>query len=484
MLNSKAHVKEDPRHWIFDTDENKVVEIKSGLVLKPGEQIKTNDSGEIINAEIENDSNALEQFKTNAANSAKEFQSGETYSTGNAKIDHATKSMWKRLELCSSLLIRKLVTASPIIVRFHNDADGSSGAYGLYKSLEDLSKRRKELGYKFNITWIMQQSVSYSVYDASNDIMIANSYDPLEKPLLIMIDFGTSMESNNGLEQVKDRFNIIWLDHHPLVEGFKGLSLDTYVNPWNFGSDSNYTAGFLACVFSKTFSSRDTKEIENASLTGDCSIHAIPDMPGAELSLLLDLITSDAKVAFGSASTNITPYEIEKLLANKEKKEELIGFAKMRLSEVTDAALKALKHYKTNSAIIYTLNFEGIRDEQSKYPLPGRFSSKLLDKIVELKKEPCIVIVHSGRYISIRVSRELSEKVSLSKVIESIKESYAEVIEAGGGHMLASGIKLTDKVEKTKVVKEVISLLKKQLGGADEADRQIKPSRSSRQQNQ
>ncbi len=464
IASVKNQGREDSRYYIIGDDDGAVREMKSAIALKAGEAIMTNDSGEMIqSAEIEENGSALQGVSERASRLAHSVLNKKAYLTGNGKVDNATAKMWEKLQVCEELLVRKLACAAPVIVRFHNDADGSSGAYGLYKSINELAGRKKELEYKHNITWIMHQNVSYTTYDANTDTMIAGSYSSIEKPLLVIIDFGTSLESNNGMERVRDKFDIIWLDHHPIVEGFKGLSLDNYVNPWNFGADSNYAAGFLACVFSKTFSRFDTKEIENASLCGDCSDYARQDEPGVELSLLLDLLTSDAKVAFGAATTNVTPMEIEKLAGDNAKMAELLGFAKTRLSDVTAAALRSMKRYKGEGAYIYVLDFEGMRDEQSKYPLPGRFSSKLLDKIVETKGEPAIVMVHSGKYISVRVSKDLSDRVNLIHIIAGIKESFGELVEAGGGHISASGIKLADKMEKDKVVREVVSLLKKQL---------------------
>ena len=468
VLNSKSQGREDPRYCIFLTGEKRVISVRSSVVLKPGETIRTNDSEDTIRTvEVESNPSGMQELE-DFSEQVSDAMQGKSYLTGDSRIDKVTVRMWERLRLCGYVLLRKLALAAPIIVRFHNDADGSSGAYGLYRSIGDLSERKPGIRYRHNISWIMQQSVSYSAYDAGTDMMIANSYSSVEKPLLVMIDFGTAMESNSSIEQVKDKFDIIWMDHHPVVEGFRWSALENYVNPWNFGGDSNYAAGFLTCVFSKTFSSIDTKEIENASLVGDCSLYAPADSKGADLSLLLDLITSDPKVAFGPATPNVTPYEIDKLVADEGRRAELVGFAKMRLSEVMDIALKSMKRYRGESAAIYVLDFEGLRDEQSKYPLPGRFSSRLLDKVAEIKGEPCIVVVHSGRFISMRVSRELSGKVDLAAVIASIKESYAELIEAGGGHMLASGIKLADKAEKAKVIREIVLLLKKQLAADPE----------------
>ena len=376
--------------------------------------------------------------------------------------------MWKELHKAARLLLTKLAIGAPIIVRFHNDADGSAGAYGLYKSLEDLAKRKPLFAYKHNIAWLMQNSVSYDPENAGSDILIANNYESISKPLIVMIDFGTSLESNNGIGMLKDRFDIIWLDHHPVIEDFRGVKLPHYINPWQYGGDSNYTGGFLACTFSKAFADIDTSIIEDASFIGDYSTFIRHDKRGAEMATLLDLITSDVEIAFGSSNTNLSPNEIDKLFANKEKCKELLGYANMRLTEALESALTAVKLHKAVEANIYLLDYGGVRVENSKYPLPGRFSSKLLDKISELNEKPCVVIVHSGRYISMRARKELGDKTGILEIIAELKKRYPVDIMAGGGHKNAAGIKLSDAGRKTTIIHDVIRMMKERLGGAVE----------------
>ncbi len=465
VVCSKNAGKSTARYYLADEEgEFALREFDSPLILKPGEYIESEDTGGTVHtADISDGSGALTALSEKAGRAVDAVRRTEPYSGGVARIDEVTARMWVRLIGAGTLLLRKLAYAAPVIVRFHNDADGASGAYGLYASLRDLSAGAGWADCRRNITWIMNSSVSYGAYEASSDIMIANNYECLERPLLVIIDFGTSTESNPGIGLVKDKFDIIWLDHHPMVEGFRGRDLENYVNPWEFGGDSNYTAGLLACTFAKTFSRIDTAGIENASLIGDYSDFSRPGEAGSDISVILDLLTSDMRIAFGSATDNLTPYEIDKVLNDAAKRKELADFARMRLDDVMDAALGALKQYRADGATIYVLDYEGMRDDQSKFPLPGRFSSKLLDRIIGNGTGPAVVVVHSGKYISMRVPKSLEQRVDLTAVVGSVKESHEEFIEAGGGHRTASGIKIADAGDKSKVLKEIVSLLKTQL---------------------
>ncbi len=387
----------------------------------------------------------------------------KVHRTGVEKLDAITDRLWSHLSDAMLVFVRKVAVAAPIVIRFHNDIDGSSGAYALYKSLVDAQKRNKEIDYEANIVWRMHGSVSYSREDATADIMACNNYECTEKPLLVIIDFGTAEESNPGLELVRERFDIIWLDHHPVLEKFAGRGLAHYVNPWNFGGDSNYTAGFLACVFAQTLSEIDTKNMEGASFIGDYSEYAKPDQESRRLAALLDLLTSDTRMASGSKGV-LNPKEIDSVLNDKKRSEELIAYAENRVAEMLDIAVKSVKIYKAKETNIYVADFESIRgNEDERYPLPGRFASRLLGRIEELNRVPCILLLHFGHFVSLRMSKKLNERVNLLQALEDVRKDYSQYVDSAGGHSNAASIKLKTDEMKKEVIKSAVDRLKDAL---------------------
>ncbi len=378
------------------------------------------------------------------------------YKIGNGEADGMTAGMMDKMSESALLLIKKVAFSSPIIIRFHNDADGTGGALSIYKSLKDVCSR---LGCKGNVVWMMQKGVSYSTSDAATDILISNNYSCIEKPLLINLDFGTSMDSNLGISDIKERFDIIWFDHHPVTEAFEGLALRHYINPWNFGGDSSYTAGLLASAFCKTFSDSNTREFERASLIGDHSSYADSTW-NTDMATMLDFITSDPEAVYGSDKSNVTPQEIESVINDGKRFMELLHYANMRMDEALNSGMKSLRLYQSDVCGIYVLDFENVKSEDSRYPLPGRFSSRLLDRILSTSGGEAMLIVHAGQYISIRLSEVASEKIDLLGIINSIKGSYTQLIESGGGHLSAAGIKVTDKSEKKRIINAIINKVK------------------------
>ncbi len=383
--------------------------------------------------------------------------------SGIGELDRVTELMVNKMHGAAHLLALKLLVSAPIVVRFHNDTDGSSGAYGLYKSVSSMLERNG-IGDRPNITWRMHGGVSYSWEDAQSDILYANNFSGIEKPLLVIIDFGTSVESNEGIEELSDAFDIIWLDHHPIENGFTGAGFEHYINPWSFGGDSNYTAGFLACEFAKQFSALDLHLPEAASLIGDFSTYARNEEKASRLAALLELITSDKRVAFKTIDQNLTPLEIDSVLSDEARLNELLSYASSRMDEALAMALKSIKSYKAKAASVYVADFKEVRGgEQSvRFPLPGRFASRLAAKIEELEAEPFVLALHFGSIISIRQSRKLNGRLDLTKVAKAMKESLPSV-SAAGGHKSAISVKLAEEESKKEALPMLIGILKKEL---------------------
>ncbi len=408
----------------------------------------------------------LKNFDLAAEKLAQSLVSKKIYRTGVQELDAVTEKMHALLQSAAALLIKKIIYSAPVLIRFHNDIDGSSGAYAVYGAINALVKGSGAMNHEPEISWRMHHSVAYAKEDAENDILFASTYESLEKPLLLVIDFGTSVESNPGISAANGKFDIIWLDHHPVMKEFDRGEIGIYINPWLHGGDSNYTAGFLASVFSHYLADSDTKDLEQASFIGDYSIYSNPTERSKELAAILDLLTSDVRTAV-STSRDLTPDIIERVLTNTEKTRELITYAKNRDAELLDLGIKSVKKYAAGRENIFVADFEKIRGEKhERYPLPGRYASKLLTKIEELNSEPCVLVMHFGPYISIRTSKKMPIKLDVLKLIESMKAAHPERIEAGGGHANAASIKFRSEENKNAALKLLVEEIKKSLSAS------------------
>lgn len=436
-----------------------LAECKSGVVLQLHEQVSAELEGNRIGSAIIKGKDSTMEGITRLAHerSLSIIKSGSLDESG--EIGKTSNRMRKRLEETAVFLVKRILSGAPLIVRFHNDADGSSGAYALYRALKELGREILICG-SFPITWKMHRGVAYDKESAEQDILTANNLESASKPVLIIIDFGTSEESNVGIESVKDRFEIIWLDHHPIEQNFHGSKLDHYINPWMFGGDSNYTAGFLACDFAGALAELDLSEERDASLIGDYSSFATKSEKGKRLALLLDMLTSDKRIAVSSGSSDLTPMDIEQILSDKGRRDELTRYAVLKLDEAIDMGIRSIRQYKSDVANVYLLDFENVRasDVTIKYPLPGRYASKLLEHLETLSPKPCVLILHFGSFISVRVGKSVSDKLDLIGAVRELRSNYSDIV-AAGGHRNAMSIKMASAANRREITNMLLRLL-------------------------
>ena len=432
-------------------------ELSNTCDLKTGDYVSINEKYEIIK-KITFDKTSEEKLLDIYSIAERISGHKKEYNPSIKEAKKILSSMHQSFLNSSKLLIKKLITASPIIVRFHNDADGSSGAYALYLAMNELIKLF-DVQYKPHITWTMQKTVSYGIEDALDDSHMASQYTSIEKPLLLITDFGTSKQSNAGVEKALEKLDIIWLEHHPIEEGFNYKKINNYINPWLFGGDSNITAGFLSCVFAYYLSGLELNELENASMIGDYSTYADFKKPGVELSAFLDMVTSDPRI-ISSVSNNLTPVEIASVLNDKERYASLLSSAKIKMEESIHAAMGKIRQYRSKTLLIYVSDFSLSRNRESRYPLPGRFSSKLLDYLSSKNTLPCVLILHFGFYISIRIDKKIAEKLDILNIINTLKSEHEDDVEAGGGHISAASIKVSEGADKKEYIKLIINMIK------------------------
>ncbi|MGC8662387.1 MAG: hypothetical protein ACP5RT_01215 [Candidatus Micrarchaeia archaeon] len=438
-------------YYLLDSDIKELTEAKSSFSLNLYDIVRSKSSLGDVLSDVDfsaASSKEKEKYLLAVKNSARNLSKNTPFYQ-NEEVNELTMKMLPKLRDSSIFFLSKFMLGAPIIFRFHNDSDGAVGAYSIFKSLflKGFSK------FRDRTAWRMQRGVIYTLEDASTDILFANNFSSVVKPLLVIIDFGTLTESNPGISLANEKFDILWLDHHPISSGFEGTKLEHYINPWLFGGDSDYTAGLLACTFSKIYSNIETSEIEEASLVGDYSRFVNDNKKGKEISELLELVTSDTRII---NSKDLSPYEIDEILSNEEKRIELLSYARLHMNEALDAALQAVKVYKSEKSNLYLLDFENVRSDDMRYPLPGRFASKLLSKIEALSDKPCIVVLHFSTFISLRASKSLD--IDLIEVAKSAKASF-KYVDSAGGHRSAVSIKLKDENSKKAVISFVIQKL-------------------------
>lgn len=352
-------------------------------------------------------------------------------------LDEALSSMEEKLTAVARRIILNFISGAPIIIRFHNDGDGASGAVALYRALEKLAKETR-LGTS-NCIWTMNKGVAYTMQSLSYDRLRLSSYHSAIKPLLLMTDFGTLEESETAVKNAQGSMDIAWLDHHPVYEGFKRDIVYSYLNPWLEGFGSDVTAGALTCAVAGKLSGIRVKNLTKASLLSDHSAYAEDDPEPSELAVIMDAMTTDAS----ARGSNVTPKNIIATIEDESSHKLVFTQAKSQMDEAVSKGMKYLKTRKAGNATVATLDYSHISENYYGYVRHGRFTSIFSDSVAE-KFGPSITIVYNKSLASIRVSKELSGKLRLLSLISKMKED-TDYISNGGGHNEAASVKLEDE---------------------------------------
>jgi archaea-specific RecJ-like exonuclease len=351
----------------------------------------------------------------------------------------------------ANTLLRGFLSGAPIVVRFHNDGDGSAGAIAIYRAFESLEER---LGVgNRGISWQMNKSIAYTTDALYMDRMFFSSYKSIERPIVLITDFGTSPESVEAIKLSQEVCDLVWLDHHVPYEGFPKEMIKHYINVFDAGGDSSFTAGLETCILAEIISGAEVEDLKDASLISDYSKYADFGNAGAlRTSVILDFLTS-------SGDSNSKPRQMNIILNDREKAESTFRYASSSIEEALNTGIRNIKSYKSNKGInVCVLDFGHIADLGLSYPLPGRYSSRLQSHIEANNNGNTIIIVHYGNYISIRVSKDISNSVDLLGIIERLKAATDGAV-SGGGHMQAASVKTTKES-----MKETLRMLLVELG--------------------
>lgn len=356
------------------------------------------------------------------------------------EIDRFIKAGNDALDSCALRLLEAYVSGAPVIIRFHNDGDGSTGAIALYRAFGSVREKFFE-NENANVYWTMNKSIAYSEDSLFVDESIFNSYESVRKPLILITDFGTTYESESAIKKASKKYSLVWIDHHPIYDGFPYAELDFYINPWAFGMDSNICAGVITASIAEKFAPElDFTLLKKAALDSDHSKYYIYAENAHALALVLDSLTADDRV--GYQEKKITPKYLEAKITDPESFAHVLNSASAQIAESLDIGIKNAKKHITKSGIrIFVLDYKAVADKRFEYIKQGRYTTKLQDKFEETNGFKTVTIVYYKNYISIRVNKGISDSINLLGLIAKLKEN-TEYIQNGGGHNEAASIKV------------------------------------------
>ena len=359
--------------------------------------------------------------------SKKIFVSQEQVKT-DQRCESAIKSMQKQIKEASMICARAYISGAPISVRFHADGDGAAAAVAFYRMFNHISETG--VAPHRQVSWHPVRENFYSVQQFETDVMLFNNYASAEKPLILGVDFGTAEESAPQFAGT-DRFETVWIDHHPVPD--KLALPSNYINPMEHHGSSSISAGLVASLVAAEAGVKSS-DLAEASLISDMSMYANrADAHASKVAEVLDYLT-----VRGSDHLR-RPKGMESIIADQNALDFMYAEVHLMVENSLSAGLKIATRYScSNMATAVVVDFAKIKRMGMDYPLPGRYASRL-QHMLEQSSPRTITIVYYRSFISIRVGREISDKVEIARTISRMSaETHGSV--KGGGHMEAASI--------------------------------------------
>ncbi len=336
--------------------------------------------------------------------------------------DAVTASLWPAMrEAASEILCAKRLNR-PVLLRFHNDADGICGAFAISSVIGGKA--------------FQQNSAVYSVKDALRDMAFLGQEG---RPLFILVDFGSAGGCRGALDILRaGGVGRIVIDHHP-----GALASEAgFVNPFSVpGGTSAYTAGYVACEIAAACGLERGKALALAKIAcaGDKSALLASDEADAKKAMVLDFLASH--VSFGN---NLDFYR--KVMDNGEL---FASIARQADETIEEAAGKALARVKASTAgglRIAVFPLEGIA-MRGEWPPSGKITTRVFDKLREGAGGGggLLAIGYTDRSIIMRLDDGAAAMgLDANALAERMKASMPDFIEGGGGHVKAGALRVRE----------------------------------------
>jgi RecJ-like exonuclease len=341
-------------------------------------------------------------------------------------------AMADRLDGAAKLFRTAYLTGAPMIIRFHSDGDGASGAIALYRAIGSM-------GARGGISWRIHKGVAHRPEALHDDSAFLDRWTSAEKPLILLIDFGTSKEGESTLEIKKEKYSRICIDHHIVYEGFPYEKFSFYINPWLAGGTSDLTAGTVAAAFAERLCGKGMRELAEISMISDHSVYAAGTDELRKKAFVLDAVTGFN--IFGKTLSQLTPKYLDGLLADNERMDEIFRTSSAKMERLIDEGIGRASGYRSSLGFkVFVVDFSRLDKETAEGIPSGKYSSSLQDKI-ESENGPAVTIVQNRGSISLRCSKDIAGKAKILNMIKQMELSYDFVL-GGGGHNEAASIRV------------------------------------------
>jgi len=349
--------------------------------------------------------------------------------------DGLMEGLRERIEKVGKKLLAARKLGRFVLLKFHNDADGVSGALALIQVIGNAQTHQ-------------QNSAAYRVTDAMRDVNVIR-YE--RSPLVVIVDCGSGEESREGLEILKaGGAEIILIDHHPPEKGVERFC-SVFLSPWAVSEEeeaSTYPAGYLACEVARACGRKEVEHLAKMACAGDKSGIMPISEEDRERALVIDYMATYAE--FGN---RLEFYE--HALGEKELYASILFQARERMERVKEEVGRMMKKRIEGPVAVYTVDFEKVSARE--FPGKGKLTSRAFELVMH--EGPVVVLGFWDGGISFRLNEDaVLRGITAVKIMGVVRAKMGDFIEGGGGHARAASLKIRRGYTK-EVLEEVINQL-------------------------
>lgn len=373
---------------------------------------------------------------------------------------------------------RAVLDGRSILVRHHADADGICAGVAIEKAVVPILK---EANNDSDAEWHFfkrapSKAPFYEIEDVVKDLSF--SLEDMERhgqklPLLVLLDNGSTEEDILAIMQVKIYgIEVVVIDHHfpgEVTDGRVAVDdyVDTHVNPYLVGGDSQITAGALAVEVAKMINP-DVKDrlihFPGIAAVGD---HARSEEAEAYIKLAeekgysrddLDKVATciDFEAFFLRFMNGRGIIDTILGLGDQDKHEKLVDAlykeSERRVETQMRAALPNLKTQELPNGLVFSvLDVEKFAHKFT-YPAPGKTCGFVHDNVVQRygEERPIVTLAFGPDFSVIRATDAVNEiyGFNLNNIVSKLAVEIPAAGIDGGGHECAGSLKFIEGLSK------------------------------------
>ena len=398
---------------------------------------------------------------------------------------------------------RAILDGRTILLRHHNDADGICSGVAMEKAIVPLIKETNPSNdaeyYYFRRS--PSKAPFYELEDVVKDLSFAledQQRHGQKLPLIVLLDNGSTEEDIVALMQAKIYdIEVVVIDHHSPGELLTvderdseifGATVavdeyvDTHVNPYLVGGDSQLTAGALATEVAHIINP-DVEDLichlPGVAALGDraecgevyqyLKIAARKGFSKEHLAKIAECVDFEAYFLRFMNGRGImdTILAVDNVDKHKKMIDALYKEYRKRIDTQLKAALPNIKKAQLDNGIYVNMLDVEKYAHKFTFPAPGKTCGFVHDRIIkELGEDkPIVTLGHGPDFGVFRATDAVNEHYgfNVNDIVTAIAEKVPQAGVDGGGHECAGSIKFIEGLGEEvlfKVIEEIQSLSK------------------------